>query len=380
MAPATRETVVFEGWVRNTDYETLERIVGGFSASTLMKVEPAEDEQVPVEIENRPLIRPFEVITRLYGMPQRFEVDPTVFLAPFFALFFALCLTDAGYGLLILAIMLVAAARTVSDKKLMWMLGICSAATVVAGAATGGWFGDAVQQFAPPLEPLRRRLMLFDPLEEPLVFFKLALVLGFVHILTGLLIAFIHDLRRGQYLAAVCDKLSWLVMLNCIVAYAAARMGYLPGPVGSACAAAAVSCAAVILLLSHREGSWAARLGMGLYNLFSTVFYLGDVLSYLRLMALGMVTAGLAIAINVIAQVARDVPYGIGIFLMVLVLAGGHAFNMAISALSAFVHTLRLQYVEFFPKFFAGGGRPFEPLVNKYKYVYIAGEGTATEA
>jgi len=162
-APATEQTVVLEGWVKKTDFPRLQKLVSRFRASSLSKVEPAEDETIPVEIENKNYIRPFEVITRLYGMPQHFEVDPTVFLAPFFALFFALCLTDAGYGLVIIALMAFFIKKIQGDKKLMWMLGICSAATVVAGALTGGWFGNAVQQFIPGLEPLRQKMMWFDP-------------------------------------------------------------------------------------------------------------------------------------------------------------------------------------------------------------------------
>jgi len=111
---------------------------------------------------------------------------------------------------------------------------------------------------------------------------------------------------------------------------------------------------------------------MGLYNLFSTIFFMGDVLSYLRLMALGMVTGGLAMAINIIAKIALDIPYGLGIVAMILVLIGGHGFNLAINALGAFVHTLRLQYVEFFPKFIVGGGRAFQPLSKQYRHIYIA--------
>jgi len=110
---------------------------------------------------------------------------------------------------------------------------------------------------------------------------------------------------------------------------------------------------------------------MGAYNLFSAIFYMGDVLSYLRLMALGMVTAGLAMAINVIAKITSEIPYGIGFVLMIAVLIGGHGFNLAISGLSAFVHTLRLQYVEFFPKFLVGGGKSFDPLSKQYKHIYI---------
>ena len=98
---------------------------------------------------------------------------------------------------------------------------------------------------------------------------------------------------------------------------------------------------------------------------------MGDVLSYVRLMALGMVTAGLAMAINVIAKITLELPYGIGIVLMILILVGGHSFNMAINALGAFVHTLRLQYAEFFPKFLVGGGRLFQPLAKEYKHIKI---------
>jgi V/A-type H+-transporting ATPase subunit I len=101
---------------------------------------------------------------------------------------------------------------------------------------------------------------------------------------------------------------------------------------------------------------------------------MGDVLSYLRLMALGMVTAGLAMAINVIAKITLDIPYGIGLVVTLVILIGGHGFNIAINALGAFVHTLRLQYVEFFPKFLIGGGRLFEPLVKQYKHIYIKRE------
>jgi len=369
-SPATQQTVLLEGWVKRDDYKKLEKSISQFKASSLQKLEPVEDEDVPVEIENKNVIKPFEVITRLYGMPKYFEVDPTAFLAPFFALFFALCLTDAGYGLIIIAAMIYFIRKIQGDKKLMWMLGICSAITVAAGALTGGWFGDAVQKFIPALGPVREKMMWFDPFEKPMIFFILSLVVGYIHLLTGLMIAFVHNLKQRKFTDAVCDQLTWLVMLNSIVIFGAGKSGMVPARIGSIFGYVALVPAVAIFLFSQREGGWAGRLGMGAYNLFSTIFYLGDVLSYLRLMALGMVTAGLAMAINVIAQITRDIPY-IGLLVMIAVLIGGHLFNLAISALSAFVHTLRLQYVEFFPKFFAGGGSPFEPLNKKYKHIYL---------
>lgn len=368
--PTTDSTVILEGWVRQRDYKRLEKTVSGFGASSVSKIAPAEGEEIPVEIENENLIKPFEMITRLYGMPQHFEVDPTIFLAPFFALFFALCLTDAGYGLVIIGLMAFFIKKVQGDKKLMWMLGICSAVTVVTGALTGGWFGDAIQKFVPVLEPAREKLMWFDPFEKPMWFFALSLTIGYIHLLTGICIAFVHNIKQKHYVAAICDQLTWLVMLNSILLFGVGKGAVIPPEVGSFFGKLALVPAVIILLFSQREGGWGGRLGMGAYNLFSTIFYLGDVLSYLRLMALGMVTAGLGMAINVIAKITLDIPY-IGFVVMIVVLVGGHAFNLGLSTLSAFVHTLRLQYVEFFPKFLVGGGRLFVPLAKEYKHVYI---------
>jgi len=364
--PATEQTVLLEGWVKRNDFRLVEKTVSQFAASSLHKIKPAEGEDIPVEIENNRIIRPFEVITRLYGMPRHFEVDPTVFLAPFFAVFFGLCLTDAGYGLVLLVLMLLFVKKMQGDKRLLVMLGFCSVATVLAGALTGGWFGDAVQQFVPALEPVRRKLMWFDPLENPMMFFKLSLTLGYIQIQVGLLIAFVHNLKRKSFAAALFDQLTWLVMLNSIVLFI-----FRKDEVGRVFGLIALVPAALIFLFSQREGNWVGRLGMGLYNLFSAIFYMGDVLSYLRLMALGMVTAGLAMAVNVIAKITIAIPYGIGIVLTIVILVGGHSFNMALNALGAFVHTLRLQFAEFFPKFFEGGGRAFEPLAKQYRHIYL---------
>jgi V/A-type H+-transporting ATPase subunit I len=160
-------------------------------------------------------------------------------------------------------------------------------------------------------------------------------------------------------------------MLNSIVMLGLSKAGMVPAQAGRFFGTLALIPAGTIFLFSHRQGSWGGRIGMGAYNLFSAVFYLGDVLSYLRLMALCMVGGGIAMSINLIAQISMDIPYGLGLLTMILVLIFGHALNLVLSALSAFVHTLRLQYVEFFTKFFVGGGRMFEPLQKEYKHISL---------
>lgn len=368
--PATEKAVIFEGWARKKDYNRLEQIVSKFDAAQIQQIAPAEGEEIPVEIENKQIIRPFEVVTRLYGMPKYFNLDPTAFLAPFFAIFFGMCIADAGYGILMIAMLAAFIWKMQGDKKLLYMLGLCGVATIVIGALTGGWFGDGIQKFIPALGPVREKMMWFDPFENPMLFFGIAVGLGYFQLITGLVIAFIYNLIKKNFIAAVCDQLTWIVMLNSLVLFGASKAGVIPAKIGSILGYLALVPAIMIFLFSHREGGIGARLGMGFYNLFSSVFYLGDVLSYLRLMALGMVGAGLAMAINVIAQVFGKIPV-IGFFVTLLILIGGHVGNLLLAILSAFVHTLRLQYVEFFPKFLVGGGREFKPLTNEYKYIQV---------
>ena len=146
-APGTDNVDIFEGWVKTKDYANLEKIVSQFEATTISKMELVENEEPPVEIDNGKAIQPFEVITRLYGMPNPADIDPTVFLAPFFALFFGICLTDAAYGLVMVGFFAWLLRKMKGDKRFVWMMIACSITTVVAGALTGGWCGDAITVF-----------------------------------------------------------------------------------------------------------------------------------------------------------------------------------------------------------------------------------------
>jgi V/A-type H+-transporting ATPase subunit I len=375
--PATEQTMILEGWCKKQDYPRLEKTVGRFDAASLSQIEPAAGEEVPIEIENSPLVRPFELITRLYGLPVPSSLDPTVFLAPFFAIFFGLCLADAGYGLLMIALLVWAAKKMQGNKTVLWLLLMCGVTTTLAGALTGGWFSDALTSLIPPdtraykvINGLRESIILFDPMTQPLTFFKLSLALGYFQIQFGLFVAFVFNLRKKDFVAAVCDQLTWIVMLGCLLGLGLSKVGILPAGLARVFGWTLILPAIGILFFSGRDMPWAGRLGMGAFNLFSTVFFGGDILSYVRLMALGMVGAGFGMAVNVLVKLVADAPY-VGWLLGALVFVAGHVFNLGLSMLGAFVHTLRLQFVEYFPKFFQGGGREFAPLRNRYRYVLI---------
>lgn len=369
-APGTEQTVLLEGWVRAEDYAKLERIVGRFDAASVGKIEVAEGEEKPVEIENTHRSRPFEVITRLYGMPAATDVDPTPFLAPFFALFFGICLTDAAYGIVMIAVLWWVLKKIKGDAKFIKMMIVCSVTTVIAGALTGGWCGDAIQVFLPQLNGFRNAVMWFDPLEKPMHFFYISLALGYLQIIFAIGLAFWHKWTRGDKREAIFDHGTWFVWLNSLMLFGLAKAGLLPPAVGTLFGYVALVPALGIVLFSERQGSWGARIGMGCYNVFSTVFYVGDVLSYIRLMALGMVTAGFGMAVNSIVKQVMDLGV-LGWILGVVVFVGGHVFNIANSCLSAFVHSMRLQFVEFFTKFLQGGGREFEPLRKEYRHIQV---------
>jgi V/A-type H+-transporting ATPase subunit I len=376
-APATENAVFFESWIKTKDCPELVKILESFDGADVVPMTPAEGEEVPVEIENAFYVRPFETVTRLYGMPIPSSIDPTVFLAPFFAIFFGLCMADAGYGLILVALLAWAIKKTQGDKKILWMLLVCSITTFLAGVITGSWFGDAITSLMPEssglrtvLDGIRVKVMLFDPMTQPMTFFLLSLALGYFQIQCGLLIALLANLFKKDWAATVWDQLVWLIHLNSLLCLGLAKGGFLPVYLAKPCGITAIFTSLGILLFTARNIGWGGRLGLGFYQLFSTVFYMGDILSYARLMALGMVGSGFGMAINVLVKLIAEVPY-VGWLLGALLFVGGHLFNVALSILGAFVHTMRLQFVEFFPKFFTGGGRDFIPLRKEYKHVQI---------
>lgn len=372
----TRKAFVVEGWIRAKDVDLLTKQLEELTSEIVVWIRaPHKDEAVPVEIENSPAVRPFEIITRLYGMPHSRELDPTPFLAPFFILFFAICLSDAGYGIILSLggyFLVRQARRRGKDTKFGWFFVYAGLMTVVIGGLMGGWFGDLFQRLS--WEPLRRmqdQFMIFDPLKNLIIFLIIVLSLGWIQVLVGLGIKAFQNLRQGKILDALVDQIAWMVILVSVVIFVLARMKKIPSFGEKLALSGGVVGALSILGFGGRESrSIIGRLAMGAFRLYGVSSYFSDILSYSRLLALGLASGIIALTINLMGGFFRQIPY-VGIALWILVLTGGHIFNLIINTLGAFVHSCRLQYVEFFPKFFEGGGKIFRPFREEREYTVV---------
>jgi V/A-type H+-transporting ATPase subunit I len=303
-------------------------------------------------LENPQIGKPFEIITKLYGLPQRGTLDPTLYLAPFFFLFVGLTVSEAGYGLLValLSFLYLKFAKPKGGlRQFLTLMGILGVATVILGTLVGGWFGFPIRQ-----------LMILDPLEDPVSFLILSLALGFIQVWFGTLINMISGIKSKDYLQAIFVQGGWLVLLPSLVLYALLKQSFWG-------ILALVGAAGIVLFASPSRNPLARFFG-GLYSLYDISRYLADVLSYSRLLALGLATSVIAMVVNTLCQTALEIPW-VGWLFAALIFVGGHLFNLGISFLGGFVHSMRLQFVEFFSKFFKSGGKPFKPFALEGKYV-----------
>jgi len=376
----TTYSFIITGWVAKLDLDSLgEKLHEIASHSVIHKIKPDKDEETPILLHNKRVSWPFESVTKLYGFPLASEVDPTPFLATFFIVFFALCLTDAGYGLVLFLIMFLMLRFFNIPKEssglirlLMWG----GLVTIVAGYFFGGYFGltpDQAPAFMVEGDSFKGQLVNASAGNGPLIFLTLALVLGIVQVLFGKFVDGWWKMKQKQYLDALLDSFLWIYFLCAIIAFGLASSGLLiPAEYTELMKWLVLGgVAAMILTQGRKQKSIIGKVGIGVLSLYGLVGYLGDILSYSRIMALGLATGIIAFAMNTIAGLAYElIPY-VGFIFAIFVLILGHVMNLVLSALGAFIHSARLQFVEFFGKFMEGGGTEFKPFKRDCKYIVI---------
>jgi len=371
----TKKTFVINGWIKKRDLRLLEDITKRYKEVFVTEIKKREEEEAPIVYRNNRLVSPFELIVNLYSPPSSKEIDPTPLLMPFYAIFFGVCLTEAGYGLVIILLTVLALAilkpRGVNRKFITLFL-ILGVFTLVIGTLMGTVFGIDFENLPQNLEWLKKaryKVMIFDSSKDVLTFFGLALGLGIIHLITGYIIKMYMLFRDGDWAGAICDQLPWILLLLSPVPKLLPKIMPQYTQFFNIMFYVLLGLWAGITLLFSERSTWnpLKRIGIGLFRLYDVSSVLADVLSYSRLLALGLATGVIAHVMDTLAKMVNQIPI-VGIIGFVLVLIGGHLFNLLISGLGAFVHSIRLQYMEFFTKFYTGGGVLFDPFTEKRKY------------
>lgn len=377
-ALATAKTVTLVGWTSTEALETLKKHLDTVTSEYMIEeLQIGEDENIPIVLRNSKSMEPFESVTEIYGAPLYNEPDPTIFLAPFFFVYFGLCLSDAGYGIL-LAGLAFAAIKFMKPKgsalKLMKLMILGGVATFVAGAFFGGWFGIVLADLPEgAIKTMVETVRLVDPVQNPMSVLILSLILGFFQLIIGNLIDMIWKIRHGQAMDGIFGGGVWAYVLVVIGFWITVKAGVVPESFSMFANIMLLSGIAALVLTQGREQkNIFLKFGAGLASLYGLVGYLSDVLSYSRLLALGLSTGIIAMVVNLVAGLfAGMVPAYIGWLIWIVIIIGGHLFNLIINVLGAFIHAGRLQFVEYFPKFLVGGGRKFKPLVKNAKYITL---------
>ena len=384
----SRTVFFLEGYVPEGAAEKVKaRILERFAAQVEIR-DPEAGEQAPVLLKNGRIAESVQGVLESFGLPRRGETDPTAVMWLFYVFFFGMMLADAAYGFLVAAscgILLLRfrgmpEAWRRSVKLFFW----CGISTLIWGVLFGSYFGDALDVAAeafwgvrlPEGESLLPAVW-FAPIQDPMKMLLYAMLFGLIHLLTGLAIRGLRYLREKRYGDFFCQVVLWYVLLAGLLllllpgeifrSVTGIRLDFPLALTAAGKILAAAGALGILLFAGRRAKNPAVRLALGAYELYGVTGWLGDVLSYSRLLALGLATGVIASVINQMGVMLGPV----GFFVVFL---AGHLLNMAINLLGAYVHTCRLQYVEFFGKFYEGGGRPFAPFAQETKYVEIKEE------
>ncbi len=374
----THDTYLIKGWVLARDSDTLQQDLIQQTDDHVdihFDTPSMNPDNPPTYIKTPWWAKGFKDLLEMFALPKYNELDPTVIMGVFFVLFFGFMLGDAGYGMIILLGSLFGYLKLGKHSAFIknWsFMGIWMGVTAtVVGVLTYSIFGNLIHLFVynNPAEPIYQfilfgQLFPVDSLDQPLAILTAALILGLVQLNVGVTLGIIQAFRRKEYKQLLTERLCWIPLQiggGLLIGYfilgwsLSQPMFYIAG--------------ALVVI-----GLIQLVIAAGPIGFFSITGYVGDWLSYARLLALGLATAGMALAFNIVSQLLGEMIPVIGIAITVILLFIMHIVNLALSTLGAAVHSLRLQYVEFFNRFYEGGGRAFSPFKLSRKYTKIKEE------
>ena len=360
---ATGSCVLLRGWIPEKRTEKVTAALDALGcAYDLTDPEPGDD--VPVKLENNRFASCFEWVVAMYSLPAYGTFDPTFIMSFFYVLFFAMMFADVGYGLL-LAVggFLIPRLLHMKPEKAapFRMFAFCGIGSIITGVLFGGYFGDMplalIRAFNPEAELPSTLAIVVDPVAQPTAFLLIALALGFVHLVAGQAIKF-AIVWKDSPVDAICDyALFWAL-------YGGLIMLIIVPSVGKWIAIGAA--AAIVLTGGRKEKNILMRIPKGFLALYGVVSFGSDILSYSRILALALSGSVLAQVMNILGTMGSS-PVAVVVG-MIFVFIIGHTINLALSTLGSFVHTSRLQYIEFFGKFYEDGGRPYAPATPSERY------------
>lgn len=370
----TEKTFVLTGYIPQKYADALKKEIEGKYTAVVEYSEPAEDEDVPVMLENSSFSAPVEGITKMYAMPSEKDVDPTPVMSFFYYLFFGMMLSDAGYGFLMVLGTTIALRKFKLEsamRKTLTMFRNCGISTIIWGALFGSWFGDIVQVVGREFfhKEIGSIALWFQPLDDPIKLLLYSFGLGILHLFLGVAVSFKMAWNEGRKTDAFLDTIPIYLTITGVAPLGASILTSVPSILKTVGSYMLIAGVVLLVLTSGRSSkSIFGKLFGGLYALYNTATgYLGDILSYSRLLALGLATGSIAGVINLIGTMPQNM--AVKTVLLIVVFIVGHIANLAINLLGAYVHTDRLQFVELFSKFYTGGGREFSPLAVNTKYI-----------
>jgi len=388
MMSQSKSVFILTGYIAEKDTKELEAVLRKKFTIEVEFRDPYEKEDAPVLLSNNAFARPVEWVVESFSLPAKGELDPSFIMALFYYFLFGIIMADAGYGLLIVVpcgFLLLKYGKKMEEfmKNFLTMFFYCGISTVFWGIMFGSFFGDLIDVIASnffgvtdlPIIPA----VWFVPLNAPMRMLTYSMGLGIIHLLTGLVMKTIQLIRQKDYISILYDAASWFVLvvsstilllsLEMITRILGIQIS-IPPMIVNISAIAAIIASLIIIATNGRESkNPIKRFLKGLYALYGISGYLSDVLSYSRLLALGLAGGVICSVVNKMAGMASH--NVVGPLLFTVIVLFGHILNFAISILGAYVHTNRLQYVEFFGKFYGGGGRAFLPFKMKTKYYKV---------